>query len=274
MFGKVVMGVDIPNGLASSALLEFIISLDSQEEKQEALFLASGQAHLPTSAQRPVIILVSVVDTAQTTTIGESRGYVTGYDVLANKLIIKPFHSNDERHFLADKWSPDDLPTDGISFSGTPAEFIKDFHNFATNTPSSEKGDTLNAQGPKFLVWTDVAAWLHQDRPFIFDAALKDPHLDGSITPAAFTDAFKSLRKTFKDVPFPIQKKEAEGEEKVKDELDLEVGHFKGMVEAAEWHLREAAVEAKERGKGGKAEGAARMYGKVVEALREFEMGA
>ncbi|KAL8898371.1 MAG: hypothetical protein Q9207_006734, partial [Kuettlingeria erythrocarpa] len=250
--------LDNPNGLASRALLEFITTLDSPKEKQEALFLASGQAYLPASAQRPVIILVSVVDTAQTTTIGESRGYLTGYDVLANKLIIKPFHSNDERYFLADKWSTDDLPADDISFSGTPAEFIKSFHHFATSIPSYEKGDTLNAQGFKFLVWADVAAWLHQERPFLFDAALKDPLLDGSMTRAGYGEAFKTLRKTFKDVPFPIPVKEAKGEDRVEDELDVQVGNFRDMVEAVEWHLRGAAVEAKEAGKEEKAVKAAR----------------
>ncbi|KAI4181263.1 MAG: hypothetical protein LQ346_006830 [Caloplaca aetnensis] len=266
--------LDNPHGLASSALLEFITTLDSQEEKQEALFLASGQAYLPASVQRPVIILVSVVDTAQTTTIGESRGYLTGYDVLANKLIIKPFFSNDERHFLADTWSTDDLPTDGISFSGTPADFIKSFHHFATSIPSYEKGDTLNAQGFKFLVWGDVAAWLHQECPFLFNAAIKDPHLEGTITRGTYGDAFKTLRKTFKDVPFPIQKKEAKGEDLLTDELDFQVGNFKDMVDAVEWHLRGAAVGAKEEGKAEKAEAAARMYGKVVEAVKEFEVEA
>ncbi|KAL8924081.1 MAG: hypothetical protein Q9208_004218 [Pyrenodesmia sp. 3 TL-2023] len=271
--GIIRESLESPNGLASRSLLHFISTLNSREEKQEALILASGQAYLPASVQRPVLALISVVDTAQTTLVGESRGYVTGYDVLANKLIIKPFSSNDKRHFLADKWSIDDLPVDGISFAGTPAEFIKGFDQFATDVTSCEKGDALNAQGFKFLVWSDVATWLHNDRPFVFDAAVTEPQLDG-ITRAGFREKFKTLRKTFKDVPFPIAEKEVKGEDKMKDDLDRGVEYLREMVEGMEWNLRDAAMKAKERGKAGKAEAVAVMYEKVVQTIREFEIQA
>ncbi|KAL8956863.1 MAG: hypothetical protein Q9193_005723, partial [Seirophora villosa] len=215
--------IEYPDGVLSHPFLKFITHLDSREEKHEALMLLSGQAPLPASIQRPVIVLVGVVDTAQTTTIGESAGYITGYDILADKLIIKPYVSNDTRHFLADKWSTENLPADdGIAFAGSPMDFVRKCLPFVQSMTAADAAPT-EADGFKYLVWADVAEWLWYHAPALptTDRTAADRELIVEFEKACRS---RNLKRKLEALPFPLkEKKEKEGEagqERKEDELD------------------------------------------------------
>ncbi|KAI4112983.1 MAG: hypothetical protein LQ338_008245, partial [Usnochroma carphineum] len=69
---KVVLEADVQAFLHATmgnpvpAVLDYIISLDNEDgEREEALMLVTAQARLPAEAQRPVLVLVNMVDTAQ-----------------------------------------------------------------------------------------------------------------------------------------------------------------------------------------------------------------
>ncbi|KAL9017844.1 MAG: hypothetical protein Q9185_004859 [Variospora sp. 1 TL-2023] len=276
--------IENPTGAIPRSVLDFITHLDSREEKHEALMLASGQAYLPPSIQRPVILLVSVVDTAQTTTIGESAGYIAAYDILADKLIIKPYVSNDTRHFLADNWFADLPPADDIAFTGTPMDFVRKCLAFAHSlTAADAASPPTEASGFKYLVWADVAEWLWYHSPALSSTDKAADEEDRTLI-AEFEQCCRSreLKQKFQDLPFPVQekkKKEAEGmgEGKEKDELDWQVEACEQAVADYEWGLRLAAKEAMgEEGKAGKAKAkaAARLWDRVTEAFEKFAVEA
>ncbi|KAL9009448.1 MAG: hypothetical protein Q9173_005523 [Seirophora scorigena] len=269
--------IEYPDGVLSHPFLKFITHLDSREEKHEALMLLSGQAPLPASIQRPVIVLASVVDTAQSTAIGESAGYITGYDILADKLIIKRYVSNDTRHFLADKWSTENLPADDeIAFAGTPMDFVRNCLPFVQSMTAADAAPT-EADGFKYLVWADVAEWLWYHAPALptADRTDADRELIAEIEKACRS---RNLKRKFEDLPFPLkQKKEKEGEagqERKEDELDRQVEGWRETVGGWEPFMRSAAKKALEEGKEAKAKAAARLWDRVREAFEEFEVVA
>ncbi|KAI4138135.1 MAG: hypothetical protein LQ341_004803, partial [Variospora aurantia] len=242
--------IENPTGAISRSVLDFITHLDSREEKHEALMLASGQAYLPASIQRPVILLVSVVDTAQTTTIGESAGYIAAYDILADKLIIKRYVSNDTRHFLADNWFADLPPADDIAFTGTPMDFVRKCLPFAQSLTAADAAfPPTEASGFKYLVWADVTEWLWYHSPALSSTDKAADEEDRTLI-AEFEQCCRSreFKQKFQDLPFPVQekkkKKEAEGtgkdkegKGKEKDELDWQVEACEQAVADYEWGL-------------------------------------
>ncbi|KAL8987658.1 MAG: hypothetical protein Q9177_003153, partial [Variospora cf. flavescens] len=251
--------IENPTGAISRSVLDFITHLDSREEKHEALMLASGQAYLPASIQRPVILLVSVIDTAQTTTIGESAGYIAAYDILADKLIIKRYVSNDTRHFLADNWFADLPPADDIAFTGTPMDFVRKCLPFAQSLTAADAAfPPTEASGFKYLVWADVTEWLWYHSPALSSTDKAADEEDRTLI-AEFEQCCRSsreLKQKFQDLPFPVQEKkkkkeEAEGttgkdqeeKKKEKDELDWQVKACEQAVADYEWGLRFAAKE-------------------------------
>ena len=112
----------IARGRLEEAINSRILIANSVEEKQELLNLMSGQIMRRT--KRPVLTLVSMVNSKQTTEVGETKGWVTGYDFIKDLVVIKPFVSKKGKHPLGAKWYGD-VAQDGVSFSGTPQEFAK-----------------------------------------------------------------------------------------------------------------------------------------------------
>lgn len=103
--------------------MDFLLDL-SPKDQERFLQMASGQSL--SGKSRPVMLLLRMLDTKQTTTMGATEGYVVAFDVINNQLIIRPFHSDRDTHPLTKPWSSK-LPNDGISFSGTPLDFAESF---------------------------------------------------------------------------------------------------------------------------------------------------
>ncbi|KAL8716045.1 MAG: hypothetical protein Q9225_006268 [Loekoesia sp. 1 TL-2023] len=253
-------------GSVPPALLNFIIGGLEKEERREALMLASGQARLPVEAQRPVLLLVSIVDTAQSTVVGESIGYKTAYDPLSQELITRPFHSKEGSHLLGDNWFAE-IPDDGISFRGTLVEFCAKFMDFMNGVNEDELPPS-EAEGFKYLVWARTIDWMIEQYRALSKA---DPSLGRGMTIEEFENQLNALEKRFQHVKFPIKEKKGQEKYEKQDELDYEFRGLKDAIEEREFELRCAAAAVKDKGKERKAEEAARMWERVGEAIRDFE---
>lgn len=81
----------IEQRVLSKRIVSYILTTKTIEEKEEILNLFSRQTSRPT--KRPVLSLISMIDSMQTTVVGETKGWVTGYDFIKDLLVIKPFVS-------------------------------------------------------------------------------------------------------------------------------------------------------------------------------------
>ncbi|KAI4174708.1 MAG: hypothetical protein LQ343_002079 [Gyalolechia ehrenbergii] len=238
------------------------------EERKEALMLMSGQLLIPVEAQRPVLVLVSIVDTAQSTTVGASQGYRTAYDPLSKELTTIPFTSDEQTHPLGDKWFAD-LPEDGISFRGTYQEFVTKFLEFMKDI-NEDRVQSSEKEGFKFLVWAATMDWLVGQWYCFFNESNKVFN-NGDLGWEEAYEEFLKLQRRFSEVKFPNKERKIQEKYEKDDVLDIEFLDFKDTVEKLEGYMRDAAVEVKGEGKEKKAREAARMWDRIEEAMRDYE---
>ncbi|KAI4113134.1 MAG: hypothetical protein LQ338_008232 [Usnochroma carphineum] len=216
-----------------------------------------------------------MVDTAQSRVVGETKGYKTAYDPLSNELIIRPFHSKGgSYHPLGDNWHAP-LPTedeDGETcFRGEPREFFIEFMAFAETMTGERYTPSAGTDGVRFLVWARAMDFVLEQFPALLRVQGGEKKKVQGVTLGGVHEVFDKLEEKFAGVEFlRVEKGEGEGEE---DELDEEVSALKGFVGECEWGMRCAAVAVRGKGKEGerKAEEAARMWGRIEEAIRGFE---
>ena len=237
--------------------LEYMLGKD-KDERNELLMLLSGQTKL--TSQRPVYFLVNVIDTAQTTVVGETKGYTTAFDVLENRLIIKPFFSKEGHHPLGDRWL-DDHADDSISFIGTPTEFVAQYLDYAKITDA--KDAPTEDDGFKIFIWNEVADWITTE----FDALSQINEITEE-QKDEISKLFENLSTKLEKIIFPKKEKT---KPEPKDRLDRGMEVLLDGLETMQFNLRRAAVKAKKDGKEQKAEKAAEVYEKVKESLEEYK---
>ncbi|KAL9596707.1 MAG: hypothetical protein Q9219_005618 [cf. Caloplaca sp. 3 TL-2023] len=248
---------------APPRVLQAMMELD-QEERREALMLLSDQGTLPLDVQRPVLILVGTVDTAQTTVLGTGQGYKIAFDPLSKELIIMPYESSPEKHPLGDKWFAD-IPADGISFKGPIKDFILNCFNFADDVLKNEVRPT-EPEGFKYLVYAYVTDWIYK-RYFLVAKDLKEE----ALSLAKYVEQYDELDDIFAEVNFPNKKRVMEEKAAKADYLDHVISQLKMDMEVNEPNLRYAAVEAKRKGKEKKAEAAAEVWDTITQAIKKYE---
>ncbi|KAL8938774.1 MAG: hypothetical protein Q9216_003720, partial [Gyalolechia sp. 2 TL-2023] len=226
-------------------LFGIVAGLSEEEERKEALMLMSGQLLMPTEVQRPVLVLVNIIDTAQSTTIGASQGYRIAYDPLSKELIIRPYTSDEQTHPLGDSWYADLPVDDGICFRGPHKDFVARFLAFMKDI-NEDRVQAAEAEGFKFLVWAAAMEWLVGQWYCFFDESeqmFQQHDDDGGLAWEDAYKAFRQLEKKFSTVKFPLPKaRKVQERYKGDDVLDIEVLDFKERVEELEGFLREAAV--------------------------------
>ena len=253
-------------GTAPPVILGSIVNMN-EEERREALMLISWQAKLPAEVQRPVLVLIGIVDTAQSTVVGTSEGYKIAFDPLTKELIIRPFLSNEQTHLLGDNWFAD-IPADGISFRGTARDFVTKSMEFVNEVKA--EGYTLSeADGFKGLVWAPAMNWILDQSPKLVKEE-GDTTIEG-LTRKDFDKGVFAVEKKLRDLKFPTKEKVGQEKYEEKDALNYEVHRLKDEIMVSEVFLRDAAVDAKGEGKEKKALEAARMWDRIMEAIKDFE---
>lgn len=241
-------------GLLEAPVASLIITAKTLEEKDELLNILSGQIRRPN--KRPVLALINMIDSKQTTEVGETQGWVTGYDFIKGLLVIKPFASKGGNHPLGAKWHGD-VAQDGVSFSGTPQEFVKAYAELGEKVEAGNKDD-----GFKLLVHTRAAEWIDAFGKAFVTVYGADFEADLN----ALYEATKKIKEAMDEIKFPAV-------EKNKKERGLEIPPFlwlQNIIETEEAAIRDAAVDAKERGQEKVAENAAKLYESVHKQIKAF----
>lgn len=243
----------VRRGLLEAPIVTQILTAKTTQDKEDILNFMSGQNRRPT--KRPVLVLLHMVDSRQTTEVGETTGWVIGYDFIKELLVIKPFVAKGGNHPLGGKWHGD-VAQDGVSFSGTPREFAKLYAELGKTVDAGIKED-----GFKLLVHTLAAGWIGKSGTALETAYGADFQADL----AAIKEAMTNVKKAMKEIKFPAVEKEKKHA--------WVVGPFYRMLSVMKFEedmVRDAAVIAKEQGDDKVAQNAAKLYERIYKQITAF----
>lgn len=286
------------SGRIDDAVVGHILRTETEAAKKELLNIVSGQTGYQT--QRPVLVLVDMIDDMQSTEMGVTKGWVIGYEFVRNLLIIKPFLSTKDQHPLGGSWYAPVENDDGIIYSGSPEAFAEKYVLAA-----QKHQDTKTADLPSLPSASLPAAF----KPFVHTVAAKwilHYYTALSSSPSA-TKNFPNL-ETLKiaisthqimlsTVPFPVQDKKSPlsvfsdalsslaisssstATEKETDASGTRVWKFdtfimiQHMLESEEGNIRAIALNAKNLGDEHVANRAAEIWEAILDLVREVNEG-
>ena len=245
--------------------MDFLLGLSAKDQE---LFLQMASGQNLTRNSRPVMLLLHMIDTKQTTTMGSTEGYIIALDVVNNRLIIKPFHSDKDTHPLTKSWDAE-LPNDGISFSGTPLAFARSFLAYCRDTRSLKLPDPF-----KFFIHGHVVEILLKHWTGFAKDFVPDVHDYGASITYGNVEAFKEdvqqdydyVQEILAKTDFPVKEKpEDEGHKGYCGYRELEQS-----LRAVEDGIRQEAMKLKAAGDVRIAGNAAKVYERILGILEEF----
>ncbi|KAI4255735.1 MAG: hypothetical protein L6R42_006591 [Xanthoria sp. 1 TBL-2021] len=207
-------------------------------------------------------------------TEGVKEGWLIGYDFYANNIIIKPYHAVDgTEHPLAEKWDIE-LPDDGVSWKGHPAEFVLDkmgqLLKEIDNNKNSDQESKLKTEiyGFKLLAYHTVTRWLLRHRDPI--ASVGSSEGDVPEYNAHGLRVFcHTISEAAEKVPFPYKKQD---KEKRPARPMPTFKYMQTLLEDYEGTVRQDALAAKKAGKEDVAQNVAKLYEQLLEQLRSFNL--
>ncbi|MCJ1468652.1 hypothetical protein MMC07_007281 [Pseudocyphellaria aurata] len=257
----------ISRGVLYPLLISEILQAKSLESKEEILDVMSDQIGRPT--KRPVMLLIKMIDSKQTTKVGETKGWAVGYDFIKELLVIKPFYSREISHPLCfhreishplgGKWHGE-VAQDGVSFSGTLQEFAKAYIELGKTVDAASPVDA--GSGFKLLVHTVAAQWIHRfrlDLGPVYGSDFRDDLL-------ALRDATVKIKNAMDKIALPLAGKNEEN----RSDAGQAFESILRVVQSQETDLRQLALAAREQGKEKIARNIAGIYGHVEEMFKYF----
>ncbi|KAL8868975.1 MAG: hypothetical protein Q9174_004619 [Haloplaca sp. 1 TL-2023] len=255
-------------GSMSHNLVDYILSLKTDAERDEALRILSGQALR--KSPRPVGLLIHATDDCTSETLGKMTGWVAAYHLRNDLITIKRFLSDETHHPLSEKWI-DDLPDDGICFHGRPSVFVAKLLELREKLQNKE--DALadpQVSARRLLVYYDITRWIVKHWKAL--AAITQVEDERPMTDEDF-GKIKIMRNTIYDLAASINfsytiPKASDGQRKG-------VHGFKSMEYALEKHeefIRDEVLSLKEAGQETAAQNAAKVYGEILGKLQQFNM--
>ncbi|KAG7004371.1 hypothetical protein G7Y79_00026g059550 [Physcia stellaris] len=232
-----------------------LFELDSAQDQQHLLEMISGQ-HLKKTA-RPVMLLICMIDTHQTTTYGCTEGYAAAIDVPKNLLIIRPFRSDKDTHPLTQPWTSN-VPDDGISIACSSSSFVSAYTVMASNL-ENEHDDF------KLMVYSQVIQYFLKGWNHIFNFYFLKPESAAKVR-TQVEEADAKVWERLSRTPFPVKAKE----------WLLPPGGLVGfrdlqqVLECMEPELRKEAVKAKSDGDDQVAENAAMVFERIMKLIKDF----
>ena len=187
------------DGEIDDSIIRYIICAPNETKMQVLLNIVSGQSQR--STQRPVLVLIGLIDDMQSTEMGVTKGWKIGYDFMKGTLIIKPFLSTKDKHPLGSYWYTPAKGDDDISFQDTPGTFVTNYAHQAPNQTNVDRNAPQPLAIPaafKALVHTVAAKWIarHWKRLFSTEENLE-----------AFKKAILSNTVALTTIKFPVTKK-------------------------------------------------------------------
>ncbi|KAL9037315.1 MAG: hypothetical protein Q9180_003787 [Flavoplaca navasiana] len=260
-----------PSGYMSEMMIEYVLQLEKEEDRRQALTVISGQSRRRNP--RPVLLLLNIIYKVSE---GGQEGWLIGYEFYANKIIIKPFQAKDgTQHPLAEKWDVE-LPEDGVSWKGRPAEFIYD-KLIPLKDEIDKKNDSDAAKeipgetyGFKLLAYYFIGEWLGLNWAAMMSIKLTEGETSlKREVQYEVSHCCGTIEMETEKVPFPHCPEDSE-EGSIRSKPALK--YMETLLEDYEMDVREQALEAKKAGKEDVAQNVAKLYENLLEQLRSFNM--
>lgn len=247
---------DCRSGFVDFKSADILFKLEHGHDQQRFLHVLSGQTLV--KDKRPVMLLIHMIDPHQTTTPGSTDGYTIAFDVLENRLIIRPFHSDKETHPLTKPWNSK-APIDGISFSGTPHELV--YHIIETMNSSED----LENHPLRLLVHGYATSFLLKH----WDALIRTSGLsseEAKKLEAEIRARYYIMQTVLMDIECPVAEK--------RDAIKFpELDSFRSVLDmlvAEENEFRDQAIQAKSNAHETMAQNAAKVHEKVFRTIEAF----
>jgi hypothetical protein len=303
---KMMLGELLQDGEIDDTIIGYLMRAETETEKEDLLNILSGQTRRRT--RRPVLMLIDMFDSMQTTEMGVTKGWVIGYDFLDDNLIIKPFLSTPDRHPLGGSWygkGPADKD-DGINYSGSPGTFVENYvlaankHKLITSSSESASASASasasqseaesQTQPFKTLIHTLAAHWILKHwSPLSSSPSTLFSTTSSTISKPLFEASIKILTTKLSTIPFVIQEKKEKSASSSSSQTAttgagddgkrrrvwrfntfLQIQH---LLENEEAEVREIALSAKRMGDEDVAMEAARVWEGCLEIVKGVNAG-
>ncbi|KAI4100529.1 MAG: hypothetical protein L6R37_005396 [Teloschistes peruensis] len=254
-------------GMVSRKTVDYILSLEDKGERRETLNVLSGQ-HLR-KIQRSVLLLIGMVEKHSMEEVETNEGWAIAYNFYEDRLIIKPFFSDKAHHPLAEKWDTD-LPDDGISFSGRPSGIVERFWKIHGDIQKKEQEKDTTAFSYRVLVTLFTMRWIREHWQTL--CAIK--YAEGDNSPTLSKDEKPKVKEAVMTILEAMDKVKLDRKTRKPDEEDAfgVFKHMQGLLEINEPPIRRDVVKVKEAGREVAAQNAAKLYGRLLEQLRSFNL--
>ncbi|MCJ1469883.1 hypothetical protein MMC07_008527 [Pseudocyphellaria aurata] len=258
----------ISTGVINDVIVSEILTAKSLEDKEEILDVMSDQIGRLT--KRPVMLLIKMIDSKQTTEVDETKGWAIGYDFIKELLVIKPFVSKEGSHPLGGKWHGE-VAEDGVSFSGTLQEFVKAYIELGKTVDAGSPVDADSQDhGFKMLVHTVAAEWIYwfkADLEAVYGSDFYDDVL-------AIEYACVKIKKAMEQIELPVVEKNKEDGSDAGHPFGSDAGKpFESIlykVQCDDSDLRSFALAARENGEEKIAQNIATLYNHIEKLLQAF----
>lgn len=245
--------------------VSYIMNADDKTHRQECLRVLSGQVLRP--SPRPILMLVTMVDSTLAPAPASTEGWVCAYDFLANELIIKPFVAKQGHHPLGDPWSAATVP-DGVSFRGSPAKLVK---RFSTTVEIA----TWPNGGFSTVVYIRVAKWIlrYWDALEVANTNAGGSDAMGEKDKSALVAAITTFKSELAGMDFPVPTTETVGGEVEKTDKGERVEgalFLQHYLEDEEDRFRLEALYGREFGPEGVGERIAGFWDELMGLVRAF----
>lgn len=275
------------DGRLNAGLLSALLANVKNPEKKEEVMGCVTAQH-PPGDKRPVMVLVGMADSMQTSNSGEMKGWVVGYDFVKDLIICKPFFSDKEHHPLTSSWYTD-VADDGVSFSCAPKAFVEEYLELGTDLQSKlDSGEIKEVSPTDCEEEIDLLSYLElPDITFAFRMLVRAltarfilthwsgfvgsrPDLSKEDATTFFTkvrDTHRSIKKVLGKIQVPVVLK---AENKDKKLCICAVEEMEWALEQQEDHFRRCAVTEKEQGHEKAAMNTAKFYEKILNMTKTF----
>ncbi|KAI9722233.1 MAG: hypothetical protein M1812_001705 [Candelaria pacifica] len=244
-----------PTNCLNYYAFSYIITLPTKDDKTALMEMVSGE--VAQKAPRPTMVLVDLVSTHQSLAVGEGSGYAIAYDIVEDRIVVKPFKTYPTHHPLGEPWftAPE---ADMASFVGSPGVLARRIaHREGLDDTDPNYG---------FVVVTRVIAgyWILS----LLDALRTVPgpgHGDllDEATVSQLDAVLEEHETELDNIPFP-NKLRADDPESTNFAYNYHV--MSQILEDMEGGLRRCALDGKKKGQDKAADNLAKFYDGVLKA--------
>ncbi|KAG7004370.1 hypothetical protein G7Y79_00026g059540 [Physcia stellaris] len=263
--------------------------LKTAEKRQAMINMLTFQA--PSGKSRPLMVLVSMVDSLQTSRFGEKEGWAVVYDINRDLFICKPFFSNEERHPLTSPWYTD-VKDDGVSFSWAPRIFIEQYLELSdmldvklgsgiirekqvTQEEKETDGEVPDLEildkafAFRLVLHTNTARFVLTHWSAMVESRSESSKEYQAELYSKVKDAIRKLEGILRRVHVPVVAKP----EKIDKKFHVHaVEDMEWALEEQEAYFRISAVLAKENGHPKAAENVAKLYKSILGMIKGFNL--